>query len=129
MAGSMQAGAGAVAGSYSLIGRQRDRRRETGLDMDFWNPKAHLPSVKHFLQKGRAYCNKAISPDPSQTVLLLVSKHSNLWAVVDILIQTTKTVRVSFDNEKEYIIYSKRYSVCIYKPLTIIIYYVPYMTV
>lgn len=55
-------GAGVVYESYILTCRSQEKRN-TGLDLGFWNPKAHL----HW--QGHDYSNKTTSPNPSQVVL------------------------------------------------------------
>jgi hypothetical protein len=76
---------------YIQIWRQKKKkkRKDTGSGLSFWNLKAH-PPVTYFLQQGHTYF-KAISPNPSQVVLLPVNqafKSMSLWGG-GIPVQTT----------------------------------------
>lgn len=60
-----------VAKSYTVVRRQRER--ETGSGIGFWNLKAHLQCHN--------YSNKVTFPNLSQTVLLARKHCSNTWTL------------------------------------------------
>jgi len=67
MVGSNRHGTGAGAESFTSW-----KKRETGLDVSFWNLKDHC--------QWHTSSNKATPPNPSPTVSLTATKHSNIWA-------------------------------------------------
>jgi hypothetical protein len=67
--------------------KQRDRETQRSEKETDW---AWLSKVCHW----RWHSNKVTPPNPSQTVLQLGTKISNIWAYGTILIQTTTILKV-----------------------------------